>query len=139
MAVTFRILPDRGLVYVRYADFAGLEESFRLFAAYTQHPDCRPGQKQLVDLSAVTGFDRDYAKLMKFQALKVGQFVGPEVQTMLAYLAPSRPAHEMALMILRSWVGFDQVIARVFDTEAETLNFLGLPESRIADLLIGVS
>lgn len=37
MAVTFRILPDRGLVYVRYADFAGLEESFRLFAAYTQH------------------------------------------------------------------------------------------------------
>ena len=135
MAVTFRILPDRGLVYVRYVDFALIDESIQAFSAYMNHPDCRPGQKHLIDLAAVVGFERDYPRLMALQAFMARLYVGTDIQTMAAFFAPSREAQEMTTPVLRSWEGHDQVVVRVLDNEAEALAFLGLTETRIADLL----
>jgi len=135
MPVSFRILPDRGLVYVRYSGIAGARESQLAFAQYMQHPDCRPGQKHLVDLSDVIGFENDYGRLMELQALKAEHFVGQPVETLLAYFAPGVAAQQMAAFVLRSWQGRDEIVARVLLTEAETLTFLGLPERSIGALL----
>ncbi|MEZ5797299.1 MAG: hypothetical protein R3D63_07425 [Paracoccaceae bacterium] len=135
MPVSFRILRDRGLVYVRYWGFAGAEESKRAFAAYMQHPDCRPGQRHLVDMSDITESDMDFTNLMALQALKADLFVGRPEQTLLVYLAPNEAARRMARTVLRSWESFDHVSARVAETEAQALALLGEPERQIADLL----
>jgi hypothetical protein len=135
MPVTFRVLPDRGLVYVRYEGVALMAEGFDAFAAYMRHPDCRPGQKQLVDLSAVTKIDRNFAQIMALQAFKADQFAGRSPETLLVYLAPHPTAAELARLSIRSWEGVGHIVARVMEDEALALTFLGQPEERITDLL----
>jgi hypothetical protein len=135
MSLSFRILPDRGLVYVRYFGHVMIADSMTAFADYMRHPDSRPGQKHLVDLSAVTGFEKDFTRILELQALKTEHFVGQPMETLLAYYAPSAEAQQMAALVLRSWEGTDHIVARVLLTEAETLAVLGLSETRIDDLL----
>ncbi|MBP9182340.1 MAG: hypothetical protein KBF78_04340 [Fuscovulum sp.] len=135
MPVTFQILRDRGTVYVRYDGQARIAETIEAFAAYTTDPDCRPGQRQLVDLSGLTGVETDYLSLMQMQAIKADHFGREGQQTLIAYFAPSRKGQDLALAVLRSWDGVDRVAARMFEDEAAALAFLGLPERRIADLL----
>ncbi len=135
MSVTFHILKSRGLVYVRYTGFARVEESLRAFGAYAQHPDCRPGQKQLVDLSGVTGFERNYAELFKLQALKAEVFNDGATQTLIAYYAPDPTVYAMARLIERSWEPFPSVVSLVQQDEADALALLGQPEKSFAELL----
>ena len=135
MSITFRILPDRGVVYVRYSGRVVIDDSMTAFADYMRHPDSRPGQKHLVDLSAVTSFERDFSRILELQALKTEHFVGQPVETLLVYYAPSAEAQQMAALVLRSWEGTDHIVARVLLTEGETLAVLGLTEATIDDLL----
>lgn len=135
MPVTFRILTARALVYVRYDGFARLQESFEAFGAYARHPDCRPGQRQFVDLTGVTGVERDFVKIMELQAVKADVFVSPGHQTLISYFAPSEPARTLAALAMRAWEGTNGVVARIFDTEEAALAFLGQAETRVADLL----
>ncbi|MFD2856475.1 hypothetical protein ACFSZS_19270 [Seohaeicola zhoushanensis] len=99
------------------------------------HPDFRPGQKQLVDLSRVTGFERDYTKLFSLQALKAEAFVTGAGQTLVVYYAPSEAAQRMCQLVTRSWADLPSVIALVQQEEAEVLALLGQRESSIAELL----
>ncbi len=135
MPVTYQIFPERGLVYVRYEGFAKLDESFEVFGAYMQDPLFRPGQKQLVDLSRVTGLERDYPRMFALQAKKVEAFMQSNVQTLMVYYAPDDVNYELARTILRSWEPSGMVVATAQRSEAETLNILGQPESRFEDLL----
>lgn len=139
MPLSFRILMNRGIVYVRFWDHVTPDECFVSFADYMRHPDCRPGQRHLVDLSAVTTFQKDFAKLMALQAFKAEQFIGQPTETMLAYYAPTEPSRQLAALVVRSWEGFDHVVPRVFASEAEALTFLGQREARISDLLAETS
>jgi hypothetical protein len=135
MAVSYRILSEHALVYVRYEGMAGLDDGFKAFEAYLRDPLCRPGQKQFIDLSGVTEIERDFPQLMAFQAFKALQFVAPAQQTLLVYFAPSKISQIMANLSLRSWAGFDHVAARMMEDEAAAMEFLGLRERRIAALL----
>ncbi len=135
MPLTYRIFPSHGLVYVRYEGFALLDETISAFSDYAAHPDWRPGQKQLVDLSRVTGFERNFPKLFELQARKADQFYRPGVETLIVYLATTPTVWDMCRSILRSWEGVRGVVPRVQDTEAGALAILGLSETRIADFL----
>lgn len=135
MAVSFHILPRHGLVYVRYEGFADLDESMRAFAEYARHPGARPGQKQLVDLSAVTDFDLDYAKLMALQAQKAGVFAATPAETLIVYLAPTEVSRTMAHLVRRSWEPFTAVVPVIAESEAEALELLGAGNSRLSELL----
>lgn len=135
MPVTFRILPDLGLVYVRYEGFALVAESLAAFADYARHPQCRPGQKQLIDLSGITGFEKNFVQLLKLQAKKAEVFTGHGAQTLIVYYAPDPEAFAMARLIERSWEPFPAVIALVQDNEPGALSILGLPGQTFADLL----
>lgn len=53
----------------------------------------------------------------------------------MVYYAPSRLGLELAHLVLRSWEGFDAVVALIQQSEQEALSLLGLPETSIADLL----
>lgn len=135
MSVSFRILKNHGLVYVRYEGHACLADTTRVVADYVGHTDYRRGQKQLVDLSALTGWDGDYLELMKVQALKAEAFFGGENATLLLYFAPSALSFRLAKLALNSWDGLDSVVARVQQSELGCLTLLGLAERSFAQLL----
>ncbi|GHE02384.1 hypothetical protein U879_20215 [Defluviimonas sp. 20V17] len=137
MSVSFTILPRRGLVYVRYEGFVHPDDTQKALAAYSRHPDRAPGQKQLVDLAAVTGYDADYARILQIQAQKAETFLEQGRQTVLVYYAPTRIAHEMAAIVRRSWEGLDGIVMRTAGTEAEALEILGQPECSLTELLAG--
>lgn len=135
MPVSFRILPERGLVFVRYTGFALLDESNEVFGQYAAHPDFRPGQKQLVDLSGVTGVETDYVKLFALQAKKADVFLGTGAQTLLVYFAPTPIAMDLAESVIRSWEPSGAVIPLIQEDEQEALKLLGQPERSFEDLL----
>lgn len=133
MPVTYRIYEDIGLVHVRYEGKALLQESFEAVGRYLRDPGFRPGQKQLVDLSGVTAFEEDYARLMALQAKKAEAFFeGPE--NLIVYLAPTEITRTMARIVVRSWRDIDAVVPVVVETEAEALEVLGLADTSLDDL-----
>jgi len=134
MAIDFRILPEVGLVYIRYSGTMTVEESGRALAGYLQHPDYRPGQKQLVDLTDVEEWERDFPKLMALQARKAEAFYKPEAPTLVAAIAPSAKARQVADFISRTWDAFENVAYLVSETEDQALELLGIGASSVAEL-----
>ncbi|WP_146345119.1 hypothetical protein [Falsiphaeobacter marinintestinus] len=135
MSVSFRILADRGLVYVRYDGMARVADTFAAFSEYVAHPDCKPGQKQLVDLSRLTGFERDYFKIMSLQAKKAELFAAQGVETLMVYLVTGAEPDELARTVMRSWDAYDGVVPLIQTSEADALQLLGQPEQTIQALL----
>ncbi|MHA7868908.1 MAG: hypothetical protein ACX93U_15555 [Salipiger thiooxidans] len=135
MSVTFQILPEHGIVYVRYEGFSRLDDTMRAFDDYARHPQSHPGQKHLVDLSNVTGIESDFIGLMKLQAKKADIFLGTGEQTLIVYYAPSKLSYEMAEFIVRSWEGIGAVVSLVQQCEEQALTLLGLPHQSFAELL----
>lgn len=135
MPINVNILASRGLVYVRYWGFATLDESFEAFGRYAADPRFQPGQKQLVDLSGLTGFEADYPRLFLLQAEKASVFLPSGVQTMLVYYAPTPVSARLANLARQSWEDIDNVVPTVMTREDEALGVLGQPERRFADLM----
>lgn len=135
MSVNFRIIPSIGLVYVRYDGQANMTDTLQAFSSYAQHPDFQPGQKQFVDLSALSGWDEDYLELMKAQAKKAEAFTGNNAETLIIYFAPSDIGKKLARLALRSWEPFTSVVPILQDNEGEALAILGLPQSSLDQLL----
>lgn len=136
MPASFTILPERGLVYVRYDGHVTLDETIGAVAAYMRHPLRRAGQMQLVDLSNVTGYTFDMVRLMAVQAQKADMFRPADgVQTLLVYYAPHDEGFDMAKLILRSWQGVTSVMATIQRHESDALDIVGQPERRLEDLL----
>ena len=139
MPGTFQIFPAHGLVYVRYTGHVLHEDTAQLMARYNQHPDARPGYKQLVDLSRVTSFEQDFPRLMRIQAEKLDIILRGVPQTLMIYYAPNDMAQQMARFIVRSWSGLSGLVISVQSTEEQALSILGLPEPSIEALLSGVA
>ncbi|SDG24632.1 hypothetical protein [Alloyangia pacifica] len=139
MSVTFRILRKSGLVYVRYEGVAQLTETTEAFGNYVTHPDFAPGQKQLVDLSRLTGWDGDFLELMRIQAMKAEAFVAAGIQTMMVYYAPTAVSFELSKLVLRSWDRLDGPVALVQQSEPGCLTLLGMAEKSFAQLLENVN
>ena len=135
MSASFTIFPRRGLVYVRYEGRVTLRQTAEIFAEYACHPDRAPGQKQLVDLSAVTGFDTDYTELLKIQAHKAETFLEGGRETLLVYYAPTRTSYELAMLVRRSWEGLEGVAMRAVQSEDGALHLLGQPEDSFAEMM----
>lgn len=135
MALTFQIMPQRGLVYVRYTGHLLFKDSIEAVAEYARHPDAHPGQKQLVDLAAVTGYERDFTALMKIQASKAEIFTGGRTETLIVYHAPTDLAQELARIIEKSWADVPGVVISIQTSEEETLSILGQRETSFTALL----
>jgi hypothetical protein len=135
LGVSFHILPDRGLVYVEYVGKVDVAETSQVFGAYMRHPDYRRGQKQLVDLSAANGWEKDYTRLMALQAQKAEALFDPAHETLFVYHAPTEQTRAIAHIVLRSWDGVGSVVPLIIETESEALAVLGQPETSFADLL----
>lgn len=135
MPGSYRILPDRGLVYVSYEGFVLLREADAMFADYLTQPEADPGQKQLVDLTRVEDFERDFPTLMAMQADKVDTFLTTGHQFFMVFVAPTPMAQAMGRLLVAPWTGVNGVVTSMQYDEAGALAILGQPESSIADML----
>jgi len=137
MPVTFKILPRRALVVFTYSGMVGLQESLDAIAACVGNPEYQPSMRQLCDLSAVTGVERDFPALLKMQAKMVESLQPAESDLVVLFYAPSRAGQEMAQMARKSWEGLNSVLVLTQDNEAKALALLDLPE-RSLDALFKV-
>lgn len=136
MPVQFRILSDHGIVYVQYSGLATVQDGFDAFTAYLAHPGYRPGQRQLVDLSAVTAMENDFPRIFEFQAKKAAAFLSGAEPVMLVYVAPTAISLKIARLIQRSWEGLDGAIVRVATDWPGAMDILGLERSTLDDLIV---
>ncbi|MEQ3707923.1 MAG: hypothetical protein ABNH38_07185 [Tateyamaria sp.] len=135
MPLSFRIIPERGLVVVEFTGYSAIDDFMRASAAYVAHPDYVAGQKQLVDMTRITGFEKDYVRFMEIQAAKAERLAGAGVQSLCVYVAPAPIAKEIATLFTRTWADITNVVTMVQDTEAEALTLLGQPEGSIDEML----
>ena len=133
MSVRYRIFPEHGLVYVAYEGFALLSDTLETFRKYMQDRAFQPGQKHLVDLTDLTGYEKDYPKILALQAAKAEAFVS-HAQTLMVYYAPTRASLELARVAVQSWETLGVVVPVVQRTEADALTVLGIEGIRMKDL-----
>ncbi|MFP7672998.1 hypothetical protein ACG74X_06525 [Marivita sp. S0852] len=135
MPATFQILADHNLVYVQYSGLMLVEDSLKAFGAYAQHPEARPGQRHLIDLSRITDMERDFARVMALQARKGEDLAARELETMMVYYAISPISQKAAALAKNGWSHAHGVVAIVQDSEAAALSSLGVPFETFAALL----
>lgn len=136
MSPTFQILPERDLVFVRYVGTVLIAQSARAFGEYAAHKDFAPGHRQLVDLSQITGYERDYARMFDLQMRKADVFVKDATQTLMVYYAPTEIALTLATLIARTWDSVPGTCPRIVRTsEADALQLIGEPETTFDALL----
>ena len=135
MGIDVRILPRRGVVVVRYSGTIMVAETMEAFGAYMSHPDYAPGQKQLIDLSGVVGYETDYVKIMKLQAKKADAFIRGGALVLMVYYAPNKTTLGLAHLIARSWEGIDGLTALVQQDETRALALLGIDAPSIDALM----
>ena len=135
MTVSFKILKECNVVYVKYSGPPNIRAAISLFEAYRRDPDCRAGQKQFVDLSEISEPVGDYIEMMKFMAKMADQFTLNGPQTLLVCYAPTPLSRRVAMMGQKSWDNVDQVVYRIIEDETAALAFLGLTAKSVADLV----
>lgn len=137
MPVTYRLVPSRNLVVVTFSGVAGLDETLQGARQTAQDPAFRPHMRHLVDLRAVTGWERDFPGFMALQARLMDVFRWRPAQALVVTIAPHRPAKEMAGLVNRSWDGLDGPLLRIVTDEDQALALLGLREGSLAELPTG--
>ena len=135
MSVDFHIMPQYGLVYIRFGPTANVPDSRAMLQSYLSHPDFCFGQSQLVDLSHVRDIKHDFVDFFKLQMFKADVFRDNDVQTMIMYYAPHEKAYEVARLCQNSWNAIPSAVAIIQEDEAQSLSVLGLPHRSFAELL----
>lgn len=139
MAVHYHVLPRLNLALFAYAGQVTFAESLAAVAAVARHPDHHDTMRQLCDLSAVTGVERDFPALMQMQARMAETLPPRQGERIVIFYAPHAAARTLSHMARKSWDGLDQVLVREVAHEPEALALLGLKQARIADLLLEAS
>jgi hypothetical protein len=112
-----------------------VEDSLKAFGAYAKHPDARPGQRHLIDLSRITDMERDFARVMQLQATKGADLAMRETETLMVYFANTPASLKAAALAKNGWSASQGVIAIVQETEEAALAALGLAAASINALL----
>lgn len=134
MPVHFEIFPRRGFVIARFTGHILLADCISSAKAYSEHPDYRPGQNQLVDFSGVTSYERDVVKMLEMMAILPEHLLKPGFQPLLIYIATSKLGLELANFARRSTEYTNSMTLVIVSNEAAALDILGQTERRLSDL-----
>ena len=137
MSICFQILHDRGVVLARFTGLVLMQDCQSAAAAYARHPEARPTQPLLIDLSAVTGYETDYVKILEVMARLPDYLWHKGVERLVVCLAPHALSRQISGAVARAILELPEGIARIAQTEADALEILGLPERRLCDLSKG--
>jgi hypothetical protein len=114
-----------------------IEECVDAAAAYARHPETRPTQPVLIDLTAVTGYETDYVKILQAMARLPEYLWHRGTERLLVCLAPHALSRQISAAAARAILEIPEGIARIAQTEADALEILGRPERRLCDLSQG--
>ena len=134
MPVATRILPRASLVLVTYSGVAGIDESLAAIRDCAADPNFQSWFAHLVDLRAVTGYERDIAAFFAMQAQAIDHFpitADHGHSFRMVMIAPPGPARGMAELVRRTWEGLGHAIVLVQEDEAGALAVLGQPHDTI--------
>lgn len=134
MPVHFQIFPHRGFVLARFTGHILLEDCLSSAQAYAAHPDANPHQNQVIDLSGMTGYERDFIKMMRTMAQLPDHLLKAGAEPMIIYIASTPVAQEVLGFVIRSFDGTMPAVVRVTESEEQALEILGQPERRLADI-----
>ena len=137
MSISFQIIRDRGVVLARLSGQVRIEECVDAAAAYARHPETRPTQPVLIDLTAVTGYETDYVKILQAMARLPEYLWHRGTERLLVCLAPHALSRQISAAAARAILEIPEGIARIAQTEADALEILGRPERRLCDLSQG--
>ena len=135
MPISYQILLDHSLTYVRYSGTVDADQVVRSARAYAQDPDFRPALHELADLREIVEFDMSFRTMsnMFYRIGKLHEIHGAPASKVL--LAGSETSFGMARM-------FENIVAmaggppvHVTRSESEALLCLGRQERSVADLL----
>ena len=126
MSLSYQILPELNLVYVRYWGVCTIAETMEVFGQYAADPQFRPAQKHLIDLAQVVEYERTFPAMSQLQARKADTLMLSKRPTIMVYYAPNRLSQTMARNILKSWDGLGAVVGRTARSEREALDMLGI-------------
>lgn len=137
MSISFQILHDRGVVLAKLTGRVLMQDCLSAAAAYARHPEARPTQPLLIDLSAVTGHETDYVKILQAMARLPDYLWHRGTERLVVCLAPHAQSRQISAAAARAILEIPEGIARIAQTEADALEILGLPERRLCDLSQG--
>lgn len=135
MPVETHVLPRLNLAIFAYSGQVQFAEAQRAVAEVSTHPDHHDTMRQLCDLSAVTGVERDFPELMKTQARMAEHLLPKRGERLVVFYAPHPIAQTMAEMARKSWDGFDEVLVRIVAHEDQAIALLGVKQSSIAEMV----
>lgn len=134
MASGAQLLKDGSLVFIWLSGRAGLRAPYEELHALRDRGRLKPGMPVLVDLAAMTDFDRD-PHLMVQLNLEVEdmlQLFGEE--TLFLIHAPNALTREMAGAMRDFWEGSEVVLVRICEDELGALMILGRHERSFSEL-----
>lgn len=129
MPLEYRILSERNVVYVRCWDYVDLDQSQASLSDYQKNPEYRIGLSQVLDLTGVTGFERNFAGIMKMQASQVEALTSSGETTYFIFVAPDALTRSMANAALKSWREIAPVVPLVLSSLQEAADVLGIAVS----------
>jgi len=136
MPATYKIFPQRNLVYVRYAGVVTTDESVNTFIAYLVSGQAKPGHVIFVDFEACTELQMDFEDMVRIVPEKLG-LIDPYEATMVTAMYAPQPAIFEACMTYRRLVsGSERQMVEVFDTKSAAFKFLGIATDSGAELAL---
>ncbi|MCB1467503.1 MAG: hypothetical protein KDK08_10275 [Rhizobiaceae bacterium] len=138
MPVTFRFLPEHFLIYFRIEGWIEIQEAVRAATELRAAPAYRKGMRQLVDLSALTGWERNFTAIMKEHANQVDVLDDPQRPSLIVLLAPHEEASSLAQAIRTPWERSQRAVMVTVDSEVEALTVLGIDAPSVAAVIEGV-
>lgn len=135
MPVEFHIFAQRNLVLARFTGHILTVDSLSSARAYAKHPNARPGQNQLIDLSGVVSYERNFVRLMAMMAQLPDYLLPTGANPLIVYLAPTPVSQKIANILMKSMAGITGVSASVVAHEEHALEILGQPEHSMAALM----
>ena len=135
MPVEFKIFPSRNLVISQFAGHILLNEVLSTAKIYAEHPNAHPTQNQLLDMRALTSYERDLVGTMSVMAQLPEHLLHPGFHPLVVYLAPGRAAQEISSLVIKSMQGISGMLVSAVAEELHALEILGLPEQTLAEIL----
>jgi len=134
MPVTFSIRKSLGVFCAQFYGFVLIEDCLSSLQALAAHPDFRPNLNQLIDLSEVTDYERNFVRILEFFARMPESGFAPGQEFLVVYYAPAQAGQELARIAIRSWEGVPGPVLRMVGDPDQALAILGLSHVALQDL-----
>jgi len=134
MAIHLTIFTSHDLIVMRWVGEIDDTQSAGALQTYATHPEARPGQNILSDMSGITHGYFDLPKRLALQtSLDRVLSTGAKPRT-IVYYAPHAASQRLATQYARLWESTPMISAHVVTNETEALRLLELPYETISAL-----